>query len=68
MESVVKCLWNFKGPVVIDLHMGTISSKILSIKVNTFLTHVCFLFFVCTVSAFVIRVSYGAYSDIISYL
>ena len=68
MESIVESLRNFKGPVVINLHMSAISSEIFSIKIYSLLAHVGLLLFVCTISASVIRITNWAYSNIVAYL
>jgi len=51
METIMEPLGNFEGPMVVDLNMGTVSTEILSVKVNTVFAHLSTFLFVFAILA-----------------
>ena len=63
MKLVVESFRYFDGPVVVDLHVSGIASKVFTIKIHSIVTHVRVLQLRLAVSAVQISVSDRAYTD-----
>ena len=67
MQSIVETFWNFNCPVVVNLNMSSITSKILSIEIDSFFAHISIFLTICAILTSKVWITTGTHSYIVTY-